>query len=190
MKLKTAVIAGAACLAVLFAGCVVVSVYPYYTEKDLVFEQRLLGSWTKAEDPNEHWKFEAAGTNAYQLTVANASSTNAVQARLFVLHGHYFLDLFAPDAQTDIQPPPIPSHLLLHALTLSPAVKLSALDQGWLRELLAKNPKALRHEIPKTSEKPEDRAIALTADTAELQTFILKYLDTKAAWSEPLELKR
>lgn len=190
MKTKTGLVTALGCLAALFAGCLVVSVYPYYTERDLTFEPALLGSWIKTDDQNEHWRFEKEGANAYQLTVANTQSTNVTQAHLFKLGGQLFLDLFAPDASTDIQPPPIPSHLLLRVVALSPEVKLSALDHGWMRDLLVKNPRALRHEIPKTKEKPEDRAIVLTADTAELQAFITGHLDTKEAWTDPLVLKR
>jgi hypothetical protein len=190
MRIKAALLLGLACLAALFAGCLVVSVYPYFIEKDLVFDQGLLGTWTKADDQAEHWKFEQQGTNAYQLTVTGNQNTNVMQAHLFKLRSQMFLDLFAPDAATDVEPPPIPSHLLLRVLTLTPTVKLSALDHGWLRDHLAKEPKALRHEIPKTNDKPEDRPIVLTADTPELQAFLTKHLGTTEAWTEPFELKR
>ncbi len=190
MKLKTGLLLALSGVALLLSGCLVLSVYPYFTAKDLVFEPGLLGSWTKAEDTTEHWKFEKEGANSYQLTVTGSQNTNVMQAHLFKLKGQYFVDLFAPDADTDLAPPPIPSHLLLRALTLSPNVKLSALEHGWMRDLLAKEPTALRHEVPVSKEKPEDRPIVLTADTAELQAFLAKHLDTTNAWSEPFELKR
>ena len=190
MKLKLGLLAAAGTLAALFTGCLVVSVYPYYNEKDLVFETGLVGSWSKTDGQSERWKFEKQDTNTYQLTVTNSSETNVMQAHLFKLHGQLFIDLYAPDASTDVQPPPIPSHLLLRVQSLSPSLKLTVLDFAWLRDLLLKNPKALRHEIIKTNDKPEDRPIALTADTAELQAFLAKHLDTKEAWGDPFELKR
>lgn len=189
MKARTGLLAALGGLALLFSGCLVISVYPYYSEKDLTFEPGLLGSWTKIADQPEHWKFEKSDANGYQLTVSDNSNTNVMQAHLFKLQGQSFLDLFAPDANTDVQPPPIPSHLLLRVTALSPNVKLAALDHGWLRDLLMKNPKALRHEIPKTKDKPEDRPIVLTADTAELQAFLIKNFETKEAWTDPIELK-
>jgi hypothetical protein len=189
MKLKTGLLTALAALAILFAGCLVLSVYPYYNEKDLAFDPRLLGTWTKTDDQNEHWKFEKMGTNAYLLTIANNQETNSMQAHLFTLRRQQFLDLYAPDAQANVQPPPIPSHFLLRVLSLSPDLKVASMDHAWLRDLLAKNPKAVRHIIPQTSEKPEDRAIVLTADTAELQAFVIKHLETKEAWTEPVELK-
>ncbi len=189
MKTKTSLVAALGGLALLFSGCLVISVYPYYNEKDLTFEPGLLGSWTKISDQPEHWKFEKSDANGYQLTVSDNSSTKVMQAHVFKLHGQSFLDLYAPDASTDVQPPPIPSHLLLRVVTLSPNAKLAALDHGWLRDLLSTNPKSLRHEVPKTKDKPEDRPIVLTADTAELQAFVIKYLETKEAWTEPIELK-
>ena len=39
-------------------------------------------------------------------------------------------------------------------------------------------------------DKPEDSRLVLTADTAELQQFILKHLKTEDAWKDGFELKR
>jgi hypothetical protein len=55
-----------------------------------------------------------------------------------------------------------------------------ALDYDWLEKLLAEKPKALRHHLI------EDRGstrLVLTADTAELQRFVVKPLKTEAAWT-------
>ena len=73
---------------------------------------------------------------------------------------------------------------------LAPTVKLASLNYEWLHELLAKNPKALRHHSIPSGDKPEDTRLVLTADTAELQQFILKHLKTEDAWKDGLDLKR
>ena len=41
----------------LATGCVLTSVYPFYFEKDVVFEPALLGSWQKAGQTDEQWQF-------------------------------------------------------------------------------------------------------------------------------------
>jgi hypothetical protein len=176
--------------AALLTGCVVVSVSPFYLEKDLVFEPGLVGHWRQLDDQNEHWNFEKEGTNQYRLTYTTGNETNTMQARLFKLHDQMFLDLFAADMKTEVMPPPIPSHLLLRVLALKPNVQMTALNHGWLRHLLDQQPKALRHEILPTNDKPEDRPVALTAETAELQAFLLKHLHTEEAWKDSFSLKR
>jgi hypothetical protein len=177
-------------LAVVLTGCLVTSIYPFYTQKDLGFEPGLVGQWTNTKESGEHWKFEKEGENAYQLTYTSDGKTSDMQAHLFKLGSQSFLDLFTSEAKDDIQPPPIPSHFLLRADQLTPTVKLAPLNYDWVKESLAKNPKALRHHLIPSGDKPEDARLVLTADTAELQPFILKNLKTPEAWSEALELNR
>ena len=66
---------------------------------------------------------------------------------------------------------------------------MANLNYDWLRELVARNPKAIRHIVIKTGDKQEDRRVVLTADTAELQRFVIKHLKTKGAWDDSLELQ-
>ena len=65
----------------------------------------------------------------------------------------------------------------------------SAQHRTGFQELLAKEPKAIRHCIL-PDEKPEDGRIVLTADTAELQRFVIKHLKTEKAWGEVVELQQ
>jgi hypothetical protein len=171
------------------SGCLVTSVYPFYAEKDITFNKALLGRWTNAKEAGEHWKFDRDGEKSYQLTYSNDNSTSVMQAHMFKLGGQTFLDLFTTETK-DIQPPPIPAHFLLRADLSSPSIGLTPLNYDWLTKWLEKNPKDLRHHIIRTGENPDDTRLVLTADTAELQQFIVKHLKTEDAWKEGLELKR
>jgi hypothetical protein len=179
-----------AAVTAILTGCLVTSVCPFYTEKDLIFEAGLVGDWTNVKEADDHWKFERDGSNAYRLTYRSGTSTNVMQAHLFMLHGQSFLDLFTMEANDQIQPPPIPSHFLLRVVQLKPNVRMAPLDYGWLKETLTENPKALRHHVIKMGDKSDDDRIVLTADTVELQAFVIKQLKTKEAWKEDFELKR
>ena len=64
---------------------------------------------------------------------------------------------------------------------------MAPLDLKWLREFLAKHPKAIRHH--KIGEGDEAQ-IVLTASTLELRKFVEKLLETKGAFGEPINLKR
>jgi len=180
------VIAGAG----LLAGCVVTSVYPFYTDKDVAFDSALLGDWGKGAGADEHWKFERDGETAYRLTFTEHGKAAVMQAHLFKLRGQLFLDLFSADTNGDVSPPPIPSHALMRVCQTTPTLRMAVLDYEWLGQVLEKNPKAIRHHVVKTGEKSQDRRIVLTADTRELKKFVVKQLKTDGAWKDEIELTR
>jgi hypothetical protein len=176
--------------AVCLAGCVVTSVYPYYTVKDLTFDPILLGIWSDPTDTNvtkATWTFEKLGAQNYSLLIRDDNKTNAFDAHLFTLGNAKFLDLL-PRERLEYQ---TPSHLLLHVAQLHPQLELRLLNYGWLSKLVEEKPKAIRHIIvPKESGSAEDGLLTLTADTAELQKFIRKQLHNTNAWVEPMVLKK
>lgn len=162
-------------------GCVLTSVYPYYTAKDVVFEPKLIGSWFDAEKgaTNEFWEFARTGTNnAYTLTVHDEGKATEFDARLFRLKQWTFIDALPTAGQEDFIPP----HYLLKVSRFEPTLEMAVLDYKWVRELLEEKPGALRHTfVEKKPGESEGGRLVLTADTAELQKFILKHAaDTNA----------
>jgi hypothetical protein len=184
-KLNFIVVATAAAL---LTGCLVTSVYPFYNQKDVGFEPALLGNWVNSKSTDEHWKFEREGTNAYQFTYISDNKASVMQAHFFKLDQNSFMDLFTTQ-DTDVQPPPIPSHFLVRVFEVKPVPRLAALNYDWLKSFLEKDPTALRHHVLTNETNSEDTRLILTAETAELQKFILKHLKTEAAWKEDFELK-
>jgi hypothetical protein len=171
----------------LLAGCVVTSVYPFYTAKDLAYRPDLLGTWTK---DSEQWKFERDGDQAYQLTYSEDGKASVMKAHLFQLRGKLFLDLYpAKDYDLDTCLQPIPSHLVMRVKQLEPTLTLATLSYDWLQEFLQKNPKAIRYIMVNPDGKTDKGRIVLTASTADLQRFLLKHLNTPGAWDD-FELKR
>jgi len=148
-----------------------------------------LVSWQKAGQPDEHWTFARDKANGYLVTCVSKDTTNVFQGHAFKLHGEKFLDLSTAQWKEDIQPEPVPSHLLVRVGQIAPSWKMANLNYDWLKELVARNPKAIRHIVIKTGERPEDGRVVLTADTAELQRFVTKHLKTKGAWDDGLELQ-
>lgn len=66
-----------------------------------------------------------------------------------------------------------------------PTLEMAALNCEWLGILLEQNPKAIRHQVVQGGGY---KRLVLTADTAELQRFVVKHLKTEAAWVDGLEL--
>ena len=173
---------------VFLAGCVVTSVYPFYTSKDVAFDPGLVGVWSSSDNSGESWKFESADTNTYSLTVVSAPDTNTMEACRFVMDGMVFLDIVSAEDMTKIQPWPIPSHALLRLAKTNDVLKLSSMDYDWLAQTISNNPAAIRHYI---CGNPKDgQRIVLTADTGELQKFVRSSLRDTNAWRNAIELKR
>ena len=175
----------------LVAGCVLTSVYPYYTAKDVTFEPKLVGRWADPDKPdatNEFWEFTRADTNDfYTLTVHDTEKQTTFQAHLFRLKQWTFLDALPTEEHDDFVPP----HYLLKVTQFEPSLKMTVLDYKWLSELLEKQPGALRHlHVNARSSESGSGRLVLTANTAELQKFILKHAGDTNAFTEGFTLKR
>ncbi|MCX6906340.1 MAG: hypothetical protein NTW03_23240, partial [Verrucomicrobia bacterium] len=140
-------------LTTLLAGCVVTSVYPFYTAKEVGFEPALIGAWAETGSTNaanEHWRFEQAEGQAYKLTVQDKEKRTEFDAHWFKLKGQRFLDLY-PRERTDNSLPP---HYLLKVTRIEPTLEMQVLDYDWLKKLIEQNPSAIRHIVvpPKLGE--------------------------------------
>jgi len=159
---------------------------PFYTEKDLVFEPTVLGNWVNPKNHDELWRFEKLPELAYRFTLIEATKADIMEARTFRLQGQLFLDIASNDQDIHF----IPAHYLLKVSRTAPTLTMSELNDMWLLALVDKDPAAIRHHIIRTGDKPEDRRIVLTADTSELQKFVVAHLNAKEAWRETFDLRR
>ena len=172
----------------LFAGCMVLSVYPYYTAKDLIFDPGLAGHWGSQGSTNNFWQILAVGDNSYSLAIVDEHSTNGFDAHLFRLRQQQFLDLRTTNRE-DFQ---LPLHLVVKCSRSQSNLTVNFMDYGWLTKWLEARPDALRHV--EVYEKPDDtnssKMVYLTADTKELQTFLLQHVDDTNAFNSPDQLTR
>ena len=189
MKTSLKLLAGLALLASL-AGCVVTSVYPFYTAKDVVFDPALVDNWAKTGSnnaSNEHWQFEKMDSQAYKLTVQDQQQRTEFDAHLFKLKDRLFLDI-CPRERPDHS---LPLHYLLRVARIEPELEMNLLDFDWLKKCLEQDPKAIRHiVVPKKLGEDGDGDLALTADTAELQAFLIKHEKTEGVFGESMKMTR
>lgn len=173
----------------LLAGCVVMSVYPYYTVKDLTFDAGLAGRWAKPGTPNEFWEFTPVAGKSYFVTTTENSETNHFDGYLFLLKGTRFMDLCTTNRDDFRQ---LPLHMVLQLNRVDNDLKLAVLDYNWLEKLLKAKPSTLRHIVvpEKPLETNSGNMYYLTADTRDLQKFILKHRDNTNAFTPIGELKR
>lgn len=182
-------------LAALLGSCVpVASLHPLYTEKDVVFDEKLLGTW---EDPNEsgNWEFKRGDgkENAYRLILSGKDNEKGLFiAHLVKLNDKLFLDACpAPWEQQDPNKIEwafntlflIPAHTFIKINSIEPQLKMQITDDDGMKELLKADPNAIKHEFL------DDRPV-LTGSTKELQAFVLKYADDKRVFGDEGVLNR
>ena len=175
----------------LLAGCVVNSIYPFYTAKDVIFDPALLGVWSDPENTNDSkdaWVFERIAGDTYKMITRGSGETNEFDTHLFSLDGQKFLDSL-PRFRAAYH---TPEHFLLRVKSISPTLQLELLNYEWLGKLVEQNPKAIRHIIvpDEAGTNKSEGHLTLTADTAELQQFLRKHLDNTNAWIEPMVMKK
>jgi len=186
-------------LAALLGGCVpVMSLHPLYTEKDVVFEERLLGRWV--DDPNSPettWDFNRVEepNNAYSLLFSDEEGKKgSFVAHLVKLQNRLFLDVYPSELPSKIEDPNkselpfnsfflIPAHTFLKIDFSGPNLKMWMTNDEDMKELLEEEPDAVKHTFI------EDKLI-LTAPTIELQNFVIKYAEDKRVFKSLIVMGR
>ena len=198
-------------LAVLLGGCVpILSLHPLFTEKDAVFDEKLLGTWV--DDPNSPeatWEFKRADTNdsAYRLIFSDKEGKKGMfVAHLVKLKDKLFLDVDvhlgeSPYVLVEVKDPNvmmdpnkfdfwryntlflIPAHTFIRVNSVEPQLKMLLTDDEKMKEFLKADPNAIKHDFL-------DNSPILTASTKELQAFVLQYADDSRVFTEAMVLSR
>jgi hypothetical protein len=186
-------------LAALLGGCLpVMSLHPFYTEKDVIFEEKLLGKWM--DDPNSPhsiWQFYRSEepNNAYNLVFSDdEGKKGSFVAHLVRLKSRLFLDVYPSEPPWEIEDPNkvelpynslflIPAHTFIKINFSGPQLKMWLTNEDEMEKLIKEEPNAVKHTFI------EDRLI-LTAPTKELQKFVLKYADDKRVFKSDIVLVR
>lgn len=154
--------AGAACVR---------SLQPLYEDNDLVFDERLIGSFTDSEG-EDLWTFERAGDKEYLLTCRTGDDEEAAvfRGRLGKLGGAFFLDL-TPEKKGGGKPRNafmamhlVPAHTFWR-VRFEGGLHLDPFSPDWLKEAIASGRVKIAHYAA-----PEE--IILTGGTQELQALL------------------
>jgi len=180
-------------LAAILSGCVpVMSLHPLYTEKDVVFDEKLLGTWV--DDPNSPdmtWQFKRTDKSdkTYELLVSGDKVSGSFLAHLVKLDNKWFLDVYPnklPCEQQKLEDMKW-GYNAFFLLSVHTFIKVDLIESRlkiWLtmdddaEKLLKQDPNAVKHEVVK------DYSIVLTAQTKELQEFVIKYAEDKRLFAD------
>ena len=169
----------------IFSGCLVPSLHPFYTDETLVVEPNLVGAWA-VEDMN--WTFSADNEKTYKLTVVQGGAAGQFQVHLFQLEDDLFMDLYPEELPKEV---PLPDFYKFHLLPVHHVMKMTVdkqriemhfLDLDNTKGLLKLYPQLLKHELL-------DDVVVLLDTPEALQTFLKVFKDHPALWHEdPIEL--
>lgn len=162
------------CLPILVAAVslsCVRSLQPLFEDEDLVFEPRLIGTWTDSEGEDD-WTFVRGEGNEYVLTCLTGEDEVKAKfrGRLGRLGGAFFLDLFpekggAPLPKNDLLTMHlVPAHTFWR-VRFEGGLHLDPFSADWLRGGLREGRLKIAHV--ETSDE-----VVLIAGTRELQAFL------------------
>ena len=185
--MKNIAILSAICLLLICSSCVP-SLNPLYTEKDLMFDGALIGVWAE-KNGRETWDLSRSDIDLeYRLRHTDEyGKKGEFSARLVRVGDKTFLDIVPVNpgfTQSDFyQGHFFATHTFVHVAKNGSSVWLSAVEPEWLKDFVARNPDAIRHL------KIRD-VIVLASTPKETQKLLLANLNTREAFSEPVELSR
>ncbi len=183
--MKTKTILFLAIMAIVLSSCLVKSLHPFYTQKDVIFDKDLIGIWMDTDSAT--WEFRQHSyqksflgkdtlTNSYEVIYRDKDKDSSrLIATLFKLKKRYYLDFYPMDDPNEDNGPAswhwIPAHSLANFYSWGKDnVTFSWYGEDWLEDLFKQNRIKIAHE-------ETDKSYVLTASTEELQKFIRKYAD-------------
>ncbi|MTI31500.1 hypothetical protein [Xanthovirga aplysinae] len=174
-------------LLILFlAGCIP-SVHPLYTQKDLIFDTQVIGTWEDQE--GNLWKFSQKKTQrgenkkSYLLTRYENDKAKFLDVHLLKLGGKFYFDFYPEEVPLDVQLFPVHTFARFSKKGKN-TIQIEQFDADYIGELITKKKVKIKHE------QTEDN-ILLTANTEELQKFVIKYSkDKKLFEGNVINLKR
>jgi len=184
--------------ALLLSSCLVSSLKPFYTEKDITYMPELLGSWIDqdsgiwfVEQYEEGTSFMGPTTPAnyykviYYEDLKDTHKRSTFKLVLFTLKKMQFIDFYPEEyeLETDLaEYHVIPVHTLARFTMNNSDIVFRWYNDEWLSSLFEKNRLRIQHETIEISK--EYKRQILTAPTEELQKFLLKYADDEDAFRE------
>ena len=170
-------------------GCVpVFSVYPLYTERDVVLEPALEGAWGDSAEAFPAWAFWKGKGSEYHVALPIDSTTldSTLVGHLVRLRGALLLDLDATAWTPDSTERAFmerryaymlltPVHAIFRVACTDTSLTLWYLDDEWLKGYLSQHPRSVRFAM--VNDSP-----LLTGSTEEVRAFVARHLDEKDAF--------
>ncbi len=195
-------------LATLLSACSIHSLNPLYTSDTLTSLDSIVGNWESSK--GESWEFQKAGNQSYTLVYTDNDDNKALfQVHFVRLNNEFFIDFYPGevdgfdmkeksaaakqiDNQEDLNNQPsvwknaffvyhlVPFHTFAKVVPSGDSFVIKMFDRSFLEEKMKSGEVTLKHEIKQT----ESDAILLTAGSADLQKYVMRYSNTASAFTD------
>ena len=183
-------------LVILVNACIP-SLHPLYTEKDLVLDNRIVGTWVSEESSEDEsiWKIEKykrespgnIGGKRYNLEQIQYGDTINFEVYLLKLGDYFYIDFYPDEYQYDNfmrEMHMFPVHTFARVNINKNSIVIEHFSILWIEGLIQENKIKISHE-------ESGKNIILTASTQELQKFVVKYAEDENVYDgETTILKR
>ncbi len=176
-------IAALAMAAALDAGCLVVSLQPFYEQRTIEPDDRLLGAWLNAED-GVTVIVERGAWSSYRLTYKEGTRASVFTAYHTRIAGASFIDLCS-ETGIETSPVMVPAHSVFRIDLADKTLKVWGLNYDWFVD--ASEGRRLGGLTFGVDAK---RNIVLTSPTRALREWIAAHLKQDAVFGEPVTLMR
>jgi hypothetical protein len=159
--------------AIFLTGCIQPSMKSLFTEQQMYVDPNLLGTW-KSVDSNETWEFKKAeDANIYELCITQKDGKKGLfAAGAGKIEGNLFLNIFPGPADENssdyYKELVVGMNSFVWVKQIQPTLKMSVMSAQRVESVLEKDGYAVANVAC------NDRTI-LTADTNELQDFVINY---------------
>ena len=187
MKLQTQIRAIVAYGSLLLTTACVPSLYPLYTDDDVVFDPAVVGTWI--DDDDATWTLEERSSgHGYRLTIVEEDVSMDFAARLVRLGEYRFLDIYPEDDSRDdfLGSHFVAAHTFWKLSIEDETMRLVGLNPDWLADGLEDGTVQLTYS--RWGHDGDD--VLLTAKTRELQEFIVAHAENAEAFDTVVRLHR
>jgi len=175
-------------LAAVLSGCYPLSVQPFFTHKDLVYDPALVGVWKEAGSGSALWTIRRGDATSYEALLTEDEESRRYQFHLLQLGDARYLDIVPLEDESMIQH--IPAHSLHRIRIGATTIDIEPLNIDYFDALIKAGKIGFAQHVAVPTQQGVDNKIILTASTAELQEFLLKHAGEKDLFGEKQQYKR
>lgn len=169
------------CVCLFFIGCPARSVYPLFTEKNLVFNPGLVGAWTDRDNKETYFFQKAEGKNYAVIVCKENGDTSHYEVQLGQIGKAWFLDSYPNEDTKDFQL--VPTHIISKMRLNGDTLIFASLESDYVKKFI----ETKKLNLPYTTQKGD---IILTTTTDELQQLVLQCAQDDTAFPNPTTLVR
>ena len=182
-RLTTALMAGLLTL----SGCVVLSLNPIYTDRDLVYWPELEGTWVFASDSDhrQSYCFERGDdAKEYRVIMRNGDESCVLSVHLTQIGKYTFLDATLGKSNPDHLEFAFmrPVHYFCKIELNGDTLRMGEMDSNWVKQRHDKKRLSIAHET--------DESTLLTANTKRVRRFLARWANDSDAFEDWTEMKR